>query len=129
MTDRMLDAGVRSSRCAVRIAVLLVATGCAPGATEELPEFLEQLTEQFEAASASDSPGSIWRYSYEGRTVYYVPPLSCCDHLSTLYDADGAILCAPDGGLTGDGDGSCSDFFELRSAGHRVWRDARVSTH
>jgi len=52
---------------------------------------------------------SVDIYLYEGDTVYlFVPP--CCDRFSELYDQDGKLICHPDGGITGKGDGKCSDF-------------------
>lgn len=92
-----------------------------------LPAFLQQLTAGIEAGPATESPASIWSYRYREQTVYYVPPFPCCDRLSVLYDSSGRILCSPDGGLTGDGDGRCADFFAARSAESRVWTDGRVA--
>ena len=121
------EPGAKMDRYFFPTAILLAATACAPTSQDELPVFLRELTEQIEAAPVSDSPGSIWRYSYEGQIVYYVPPFPCCDRFSTLYDPAGVIVCAPDGGITGNGDGNCADFFESRSAEYRVWSDARVA--
>ena len=56
---------------------------------------------------------------------YYVPP-QCCDQFSTLYDADGAVICAPDGGITGRGDGKCPDFFQSRTNEKLFWEDSRT---
>lgn len=114
------------SRTLLCVSAGLLAN-CAPEPEIALPEFLEQLTADFEAEDQSESPGSIWRYEYKGAIVYYIPPSPCCDRLSTLYDESGEILCSPDGGITGDGNGGCADFFESRSAEFRVWTDARVS--
>jgi hypothetical protein len=113
-------------RYAPVLITLFMAFGCTPEPTQELPMFLQELTGRIEAEDEAESPGSIWRYRYLGDVVYYVPPLPCCDQLSTLYDENGGVLCAPDGGITGDGNGQCPDFFELRSEETRVWQDSRV---
>jgi hypothetical protein len=42
-----------------------------------------------------------------------------------LYSENGDILCFPDGGLSGQGDGRCSDFFQTASDSSLVWRDDR----
>ena len=68
---------------------------------------------------------TVARYEYRGGRVYYVPP-RCCDVYGTLYDASGTILCHPDGGFTGDGDGRCPDFFEERRNEKIIWRDRRA---
>lgn len=113
----------------IKLALLftlpLLAAGCTPAVTEEQPTFVRRLIADIEATPAANSPGGIWKYQYGGRTVYYLPP-ACCDLPSVLFDAEGAILCGPDGGFTGRGDGRCPDFFDRRSGGQQVWDDPRV---
>jgi hypothetical protein len=89
------------------------------------PAWVQRLIVSFEQAPVGNPPQSIWRYRYNGRRVYYVPP-QCCDQFSTLYDSTGVILCAPDGGLTGSGNGRCPDFFKLREDEVLVWKDPRT---
>lgn len=109
----------------IPFAVLLAAVAaCGTTVDEDLPPFVAQLIEQYEAGPKSNPPGSIWRYHYKGLVVFYVPP-SCCDVPSELYGSDGHVICSPDGGITGAGDGKCPDFFEQRTDGLRVWSDAR----
>jgi hypothetical protein len=43
-----------------------------------------------------------------------------------LYDAGGDMICAPDGGLTGKGDGKCPDFLSIRKNEALVWKDTRT---
>jgi hypothetical protein len=85
-----------------------------------------QLIESHESAPPANPPASIWRYRYKDRVVFYVPP-SCCDLPSELYDIEGNLICGPDGGLTGKGDGKCPDFFEQRQEELRVWGDPRAN--
>jgi hypothetical protein len=89
------------------------------------PDWVNDLIKQFEDAPVGNPPQSIWKYDYKGETVYYVPP-QCCDQYSTLYDAKGKVICAPDGGFTGTGDGRCRDFFQERKNGVLIWRDSRT---
>ena len=105
--------------------VLMAVVGCAPTVGEDLPSFVVQRIELLKVAPKSNPPASIWRHKYKGRVVYYVPP-SCCDVPSELYDDDGNLICGPDGGLTGKGDGKCPDFFEQRTEGLRIWHDSRI---
>jgi Domain of unknown function (DUF6970) len=56
--------------------------------------------------------------------VLHVPP-QCCDVVSDLYNAAGQVICHPDGGLTGTGDGRCPDFFTQRNNEVILWRDMR----
>lgn len=89
-----------------------------------LPGWLEKLILGYKAGPAGDPPYEIWRYSYKGRTVYFLPE-QCCDQFSALYDENGAKLCAPDGGFAGAGDGRCADFHAAKKGGELVWKDHR----
>jgi hypothetical protein len=107
------------------IAIMLVLAGCQAATPSANPAWVDQLIQHFESNSVTNPPLSIWRYDYKGQTVYFVPAY-CCDIYSILYDANGTMLCAPDGGFTGDGDGKCPDFFDERSNGQLVWQDTRT---
>lgn len=103
-------------------SILLAAVaGCLPVTNEEQPPFVDQLITGFESEPVSNPPRSIWRYNYQGREVFYVPPV-CCDVPSDLYDSDGKLICSPDGGITGRGGGGCPDFFRMRTQESRVPR-------
>ncbi len=108
------------------VCLLLVpscgGTPTAPSAS--VPPWVATLIGSFQRAPVGNPPQSIYSYTYRGQTVYYVPA-QCCDQFSTLYDASGQVLCAPDGGVTGQGDGRCSDFFGARTNGVLIWRDSR----
>lgn len=91
---------------------------------DDTPAFVDNLVAQFESGPVANPPGSIWRYTYRGQDVYYVPPY-CCDIPGELYDSDGTFICAPDGGITGNGDGKCPDFFDERTGELRIWIDDR----
>ncbi len=68
--------------------------------------------------------GSVWQYDYNGETVYYIPPY-CCDRYSELYDSKCNLICNPDGGISGAGDGKCTDFFNTRTNEKLIWQDDR----
>ncbi len=74
--------------------------------------------------SPASPPKQVYSYHYQGRTVYYFTE-ECCDMASSLYDRDCNILCAPDGGISGQGDSQCPDFFSTRKDEKLVWRDER----
>ena len=95
-----------------------------PVAPVDNPIWVEKMIAEFKAAPVGNPPQSIWRYDYHDATVYYVPP-QCCDQYSQLYNAEGVLLGAPDGGFTGTGDGRVTDFFSTRTNEHLVWRDTR----
>jgi hypothetical protein len=84
---------------------------------EPVPEFVHELIESYPAGQAHE----IWQYRFNGETVYYIPPQPY-DIPSTLYNSDGEIICSPDGGLTGYGDGKCPTFFKKRRGGTLIWK-------
>jgi len=105
-------------------AWLVAVAACYPATDEDWPPFIDQLITQLETEAKKNPPASIWRYDYKGLLVFYIPP-SCCDVPGELYTGDGDLICAPDGGIGGDGDGRCPDFFSVRTAELLVWTDRR----
>ena len=69
-------------------------------------------------------PASITRYQFQGKTVYFYPA-PCCDMMSTLFAEDGSVVCRPDGGMTGTGDGGCPTFSAERTDELVIWSDGR----
>lgn len=109
------------------IAISLIASGCST--TSSIPKpgnpaWVNARIAQYQNAPVGNPPQSIWQYEYRGQTVYYIPP-QCCDQFSQVYDSSGKIICAPDGGFTGAGDGKCSDFFKVAKKGVLIWKDSR----
>ncbi|MEO8453169.1 MAG: hypothetical protein ABI647_25495, partial [Gemmatimonadota bacterium] len=95
--------------------VLLPALwACSPEPpAESIPDWLRAKITELEHAPVANPPLWVGRYDYTGQVVYYVPP-HCCDIMSALLAADGTVICAPDGGMTGRGDGRCPDFLDQR---------------
>jgi hypothetical protein len=65
-------------------------------------------------------PLQVWRYKYINQTVYLVIP-DCCDQYEELYSTNCTLICAPGGGLTGKGDGQCTDFSQKATEGSLIW--------
>lgn len=99
--------------------------GCTQSAANNNPGWVNNLVTTFQKDPVGNPPQSIWQYEFKGQVVYYVPA-QCCDQFSTLYDAAGDVICAPDGGFTGHGDGKCPDFFQLRTNEKLTWQDPRT---
>ena len=116
------------------IGASLVVIGCAwsgfvctdagidPGPMH--PAWVDSLITVYTAAPVGNPPQSIWQYTYNGATVYFVPA-QCCDQWSDLYDLAGTIIGHPDGGIGGAGDGRCSDFTATAKNPVLIWRDPR----
>ena len=101
------------------IAVIILTAGCR----ERIPEFIHEKIRSDGAAGVD----AVWSFRYDGRTVYYLQS-GCCDMYNHLYDSDGTHLCAPDGGITGGGDGECPDFWDDASHRKVLWERGRDSS-
>lgn len=106
------------------ISITFFLQACSTINTPENPDWINNLINKFEAEPLGNPPQSIWQYEYKSMIVYYIPP-QCCDQFSVLYDKDGNIICAPDGGFTGTGDGRCANFFSERKNEKLIWKDKR----
>lgn len=89
-----------------------------------VPECINKMIAQFKAEEKQNPPRKIYQYTYREKTVYYVPAL-CCDFFSDLYDDSCKVIGHPDGGFTGKGDGSMTDFHTARTNEKLVWADER----
>jgi uncharacterized protein DUF6970 len=98
-------------------------SGAGPGKAA-VPAAITALIHELESQPVANPPASVASYEYAGQVVYYVPP-RCCDIFGDLYDAAGQVICHPDGGLAGRGDGRCPDFLTQRANETIIWRDPR----
>ena len=89
-----------------------------------LPQWLTSLINDLSTDPVANPPAQIIQYQYNNATVYYLTP-RCCDIMGVLYDMDGHILCHPDGGIVGRGDGKCPDFHRTKTQERVIWRDER----
>lgn len=110
------------SCCSTRNKTL--GTHEASATANKLPVCLNDLVAQFKKEKVQNPPRKIYSYTYQGKTVYYVPAI-CCDFFSDLYDSNCKLIGHPDGGFTGKGDGKMPDFFSVRTNEVLVWEDKR----
>jgi hypothetical protein len=92
--------------------------------TTDRPAWLTARIQKILAQEPANPPVQIFRYLYNDQVVYY-ETAPCCDFFTTLYAADGKVICQPDGGITGKGDGRCPDFPNKRTRETLVWQDPR----
>jgi len=92
--------------------------------TTARPRWLEARIATHLAEKKQNPPIHIYRYQYNDQLVY-LESAPCCDQFSTLYDKQGKVLCHPEGGITGRGDGNCADFTKKRTSEMLVWQDPR----
>jgi hypothetical protein len=88
--------------------------------------WLSEMIRELEEEAPANPPAKVYRYFYNDQEVYYLTS-RCCDIPSKVYDVDGKLLCEPDGGITGKGDGRCPDFAETRTNETLIWEDKRES--
>ena len=93
-------------------------------AQKETASCIQQQIEEFKKQPVTNPPMTVYQYTYNNTLVYYVSA-PCCDRYTTLYDKNCNIICRPSGGITGKGDGKCSDFFEKRTDEKLIWTDTR----
>lgn len=89
---------------------------------EDLPQCIKTKMEELQNKPVQNPPASVWEFKYQSKKVYYIPA-DCCDRFNPLYDGKCNIICHPDGGITGKGDGKCTDF--LRKNEKLIWKDDR----
>jgi hypothetical protein len=104
-------------------ATMLLGACCCTTPEDERPAWLLRLIEEQMAGPVANPPAYIARQEYASG-VYYFLPSRCCDIWSELYGADGALVCHPDGGITGSGDGNCPALGDVIRE-EIVWRDPR----
>jgi hypothetical protein len=115
-------------RALLIVSIVVLSDGCrnpaAPEPAGTSPAWLTAVKQQLETQPVASPPAFIAQYEYKGDTVYFVPQ-RCCDVTSVVYRSDGAVMCRPDGGFAGTGDGRCPDFLAERRNEHIIWRDPR----
>ncbi len=89
-----------------------------------VPGCIKDMIKKMETEAVTNPPGKVYSYTYNNKTVYYVPAI-CCDFFSDLYDDSCKIIAHPDGGFTGRGDGKIKDFVEARKNEKLIWEDKR----
>jgi hypothetical protein len=104
------------------LAIILLLTLPRCKKEEELPSCIEKEINKIESEGTGHLQISVWQYEYNERTVYYIPPYYY-DGLSLLFDENCNLICNPDGGILGGGDGKCTDFFSKRKNGKLIWQD------
>jgi len=107
------------------LILLFTAVACEDNdIAKDTPDCVVDIIKGLKKESVRNPPASVARYTYNSKTVYYIPPF-CCDAFSQLIDENCNTICSPDGGLTGGGDGKCGDFFKTRSDEKLIWQDDR----
>ena len=90
---------------------------------KEAPNCIENKIREIQKEEVQNPPAEVWEWKADGKIYYYFNS-ACCDRFSKLYDDKCILLCAPDGGITGKGDGKCPEFTgEIEKT--LIWKDER----
>lgn len=112
-----------------RIVTLLVITVLFLSCKESdvnlinAPKCIENKIEEIINHEVTNPPTQVWKWDVDNQIYYYITS-NCCDQYNYLYTENCDILCAPDGGLTGNGDGNCP-LFTSEIVKTLVWKDDR----
>ncbi len=89
----------------------------------DVPGCVEEKIKEVKRRDVHNPPASVWKWEVDGNTYFYFTS-DCCDQLNYLYDDKCNVVCAPDGGISGTGDGNCPEF-EGELIKTLVWEDDR----
>jgi len=89
-----------------------------------IPTAIQKKIDAIKEGAVQNPPTVVYSYDYNGEKVYYFSA-PCCDRYSDLLNAKGEMICHPDGGFTGKGDGKCADFGVQRTNEVLIWKDER----
>ena len=106
------------------LALPLLNEKCNSKNKSKIPTCIQNRIEEIKNEGKWNPPGEINEYQFQGKTVYLITS-NCCDQYNNLVDADCQVICAPTGGITGNGDGKCNDFANQAKHTRRIWKDER----
>lgn len=104
-------------------AIVLLSSCEKLNLTVDVPSCIEKKIRDIKKEELRNPPAQVWKWEVDGNTYFYITS-DCCDQYNYLYDKDCNVVCAPDGGFTGNGDGNCPDFNE-EIVKTLVWEDDR----
>lgn len=124
MVHIMMHRPMNNSFLYLSLFAVLTFTGCdKPDVSVAVPKCIETKIKAIENGPVSNPPKEVWLWEYNGVKYYYFTA-ACCDQFSELYDANCNLVCAPDGGITGGGDGNCVPGIQSATKTF-IWKDPR----
>jgi len=91
--------------------------------TKERPSCIDNKIEEILNEPVQNPAAQVWKWEDNVNTYYYITS-DCCDQYNYLYNEKCEVVCAPDGGFTGGGDGNCPTF-QGTIVQTLVWEDPR----
>jgi hypothetical protein len=106
------------------VGIILLFLSCKSSESIiDYPSCIAEKIQELKKSEIQNPPAQVWKWEVNGLTYYYITS-DCCDQFNYLYDEDCNVVCAPDGGFTGNGDGNCPEFTSeiVRTL---LWEDLR----
>jgi hypothetical protein len=111
-------------RTGLLLLIFVVSISCGDNDLDiDAPACIEQKIEEIIDKEVANPPTQVWRWEADGQIFYYITS-DCCDQYNYLYSENCETICAPDGGISGEGDGNCPEFTsEIQKT--LIWEDRR----
>ena len=106
----------------VLLGILFLSINCNK-AEIDIPNCIDAKIKALKNAPIQNPPAEVWKWEDTGKTYYYITS-DCCDQYNYLYDENCEVVCAPDGGITGNGDDNCHEF-SSEIVKILLWKDKR----
>lgn len=108
------------------ILLSLILFGCTTKniSGNEEPKWIKNLINENERKDIGLAYENIKKCIYQNQIAYYITS-PCCDNYNYLYDKNNQVICAPDGGITGHGDGKCPNFSLDKNSCKLIWQYTR----
>jgi len=90
---------------------------------KEVPTCIEQKIRKIKREEVRNPPAQVWEWKVDDKKYYYISS-DCCDQYNYLFDDKCNVVCAPDGGISGKGDGKCLNF-STSIEKTLIWEDNR----
>src|ERR1700750_3216305 len=91
---------------------MLKGQGCHKQLQLKIPACIQDRIDAISQQPKFNPVATVYRYQYQGNYVYLITS-NCCDQYNYVYDRECKVICAPGGGITGKGDGGCTNFFQV----------------
>lgn len=93
------------------MGLIVLFPNCTDNGSNEIdaPPCIIDIIESIKNEAVRNPPTQVWKWE-AGDAIYYYITSDCCDQYNNLFNESCQIVCAPDGGITGNGDGNCPDF-------------------
>lgn len=99
-----------SSSIYILIGLFFLNASCEKSNLDiDAPNCIQNEIKKIKIEEVRNPQAQVWKWEVDGQTYYYITS-DCCDQYNLLYNNNCNVICAPDGGITGLGDGNCPDF-------------------